>query len=189
MVVEQQFISADKFLEMAAQPEYHDRVIELVEGVIVEMPFPNPVHAAILALLTSRITVFVHESGIGQVVAGDAPFILERNLHGRDSVRGLDIAFIAQERMPKPIPSQPFAIAPDLAVEIVSPSNTALDIHLKILQLLNAGTALIWIVYPDSRTVAVHTADGAITRHEHDTLSGGDVLPGFEIRVGDIFPH
>lgn len=189
MVMERQYISADDFLEVVESPEYADRVVELVEGVIVEMPFPNPVHAVILASLTSRITVFAHGNGIGQVVAGDAPFVLVRNPHGQDTVRGLDIAFIAQERMPKPVPSQPFAIAPDLAVEIVSPSNTALDIENKTQQLLKAGTSLIWIVYPDLRSISVHTQAGATSLKENDNLSGGDVLPGFEIRVGNIFPN
>ena len=60
--------------------------------------------------------------------------------------------------------------------------------QLKVDQLLAAGTDLVWIVNPESRTVVAHTVDGALTRRENDILSGGDVLPGFEIRVGDIFP-
>jgi len=79
-------------------------------------------------------------------------------------------------------------IGPDLAVEVISPNNKAGDIHLKVLQLLNAGTRLVWLVYPENRTVVAHTTEGATTLHEDDTLSGGDVLPGFEITVGDIFP-
>ena len=68
------------------------------------------------------------------------------------------------------------------------PSNKASDTHLKVMQLMKAGTRLVWLVYPESRSVEAHTSDGAITLHESDTLSGGDVLPGFEMRVGDIFP-
>ena len=130
------------------------------------------------------------ESDIGQLFAGDAPFILERSPRGRDTLRGLDIAFIARERVPTPIPSQPFEIAPDLAIEIISPGNKPQDTQLKIRQLLDAGTkSVIWIVYPDLRSVNdPHQLDGAATLAENDILSGGDVLPGFEIRVADIFP-
>ena len=79
-------------------------------------------------------------------------------------------------------------VAPDLAVEVISPSNEAADTRLKIRQLLDAGTALVWIVYPDLRIVDAHTQDGATTLNEEDTLSGGDVLLGFEIPVREIFP-
>ena len=188
MVVKHQYISADKFMDLMHLPEYADRAVELVEGVIIDMPPPNPVHAAILANLTHLITAFAKESDIGQLFAGDAPFILERSPRGRDTLRGLDIAFIARERVPTPIPSQPFEIAPDLAIEIISPGNKPRDTQLKIRQLLDAGTKLIWIVYPDLRSVNVHTSDGAATLTESDILNGGDVLPGFEIQVADIFP-
>ena len=79
-------------------------------------------------------------------------------------------------------------VAPDLAVEVISPSNEAADIRLKIRQLLDAGTALVWIIYPNLHIVDVHTQDGATSLNAADTLSGGDVLPGFEIPVREIFP-
>ena len=119
---------------------------------------------------------------------GDAPFVLAQEPEGRDTVRGLDFAFVAKDRMPEQLPRRPLSIAPDLAVEIISPSNTAGDIEKKIQQLLEAGTALIWIVYPDLRSISVQTRDGATTLKATDTLTGGDVLPGFEISVADIFP-
>lgn len=188
MAVEQQYISADKFLDLMHLPEYVDRVVELVEGVIVDMPLPNPVHAAILVKLSSRITVFADERNIGETLAGDVPFVLKRSPHGRDTLRGVDIAFITRERMPKPMPNRPFEIAPDLAIEIVSPSNKAIDIENKTQQLLEAGTKLIWIVYPDLQSISVRTQDGANSLKESDNLSGGDVLPGLEIQVAEIFP-
>jgi len=68
-------------------------------------------------------------------------------------------------------------------------NRTAIDINKKIRQLLKAGTSLVWVVYAETRTVIVHTKSGAITLEESDVLSGGEVLPGFDIRVGDIFPE
>lgn len=79
-------------------------------------------------------------------------------------------------------------VAPDLAVEVISPCNEAADIHRKIRQLLAAGTTLVWIVYPATRTVEVHTHSGAAALERAAILKGGDVLPGFEVAVHEIFP-
>ena len=107
---------------------------------------------------------------------------------GKDTLRGLDIAYLSAERLPGVLPRSPLRVAPDLAVEIISPSNKAIDIEKKIHQLLSAGTALIWIVYPDLRSITVYTVNGASRLREDDALTGGDILPGFEVRVADIFP-
>lgn len=188
MIIDRQVIGVDEFLQIVEHPEYEDRIVELVEGDIVDMPLPNPIHAAILADLAAALTVYVQERALGRVLAGGAPFVLERNPEGKDTLRGIDIAFVSSEHLPGRLTRAPLTVAPDLAVEITSPSNTADDIEKKIQQLLNAGAGLIWIVYPDLRCVAVHTVDGSITLKESDTLSGGEVLPGFEILVGEILP-
>ena len=184
----QKYISADAFEELMAQPEYADRKLELIEGTVVEMSRTSLGHGQIVMRLGRIIGNFIDEHGLGYLTGGDAGFILERNPDGRDTMRGLDIAFIARHKSPSQLPFSLGVEAPDLAIEVLSPSNTAADIHLKIRQLLAAGTELVWIVYPESRTVVAHTVDGAWTHGADDTLSGGDVLPGFEIRVGDIFP-
>ncbi len=188
MVTKRQVISADGFLKIVGSPEYADRIVELVEGEIVEMPLPNGEHGEVLALLTVKIGNYVLENGLGRLATGDAGFVLERNPSGRDTVRGLDLAFISKAKAPAPLPNTLLEYAPDLAVEVISPSNEAADIRLKIRQLLDAGTGLVWIVYPDLRIVDVHTLDGATTLNVADSLSGGDVLPGFEVPVREIFP-
>ena len=139
-------------------------------------------------LLSVRIANYVIDNGLGIVTAAETGFILERNPDGRDTVRGLDIAFLGRARVPAVLPDNLMDVVPDLAVEVISPSNEAADIRLKIRQLLDAGTALVWIVYPDLRIVDVHTRDGARTLNTADSLSGGDVLPGFEVPVREIFP-
>ncbi|MDE2748829.1 MAG: Uma2 family endonuclease [Chloroflexota bacterium] len=190
MVIEQQLqqISADGFLKIAGRPEYADRILELVNGEIIEMPLPNGEHGEILAILTVRIGHYVLQNELGRVTTGDAGFVLERNPDGRDTVRGLDLAFVSKSKAPAPLPNTLIEFAPDLAVEVISPSNDAADIRLKIRQLLDAGTSLVWTVYPDLRIVDAHTRDGANTLNEADMLCGGDVLPGFEIPVREIFP-
>ncbi len=186
MVLEKQLISADMFLEFVDQID--DRIVELVEGVIVDMSRPGWEHGEILMLIASRIFSFVSVHNLGRVAVGDTGFVLERREDGKDTVRGLDLAFINKVKAEESVSSGWTEIAPDLAVEVISPRNEATDIQLKVLQLLNVGTSLIWVVYPESRTVVVHSVSGANTLHENDTLSGGAVLPGFELRVGDIFP-
>jgi len=188
MVAEKQYINAEKFLELAGQPQYEDRLIELVAGEIVEMSKPTGEHGEITMWLSFKIASHVFNNNLGRVTAAETGFILERNPDGRDTVRGLDIAFISKAKAPKPLSRKLVEIAPDLAVEVISPGNLAGDIHKKVRELLKAGTTLIWIVYAETRTVVVHTPAGAITHEETDILSGGAVLPGFEVRVADVFP-
>lgn len=185
MVMERQVISADGFLKIIGSSEYLDRSIELVEGEIIEMSKPSGLHGQITMLLSVKIANHVMANGLGIVTSAETGFILERNPDGRDTLRGLDIAFVRGARV---LPDQPVDVAPNLAVEVISPSNKATDIHRKIRQLLTAGTALVWIVHPETRTVEVHTRSGATTLEGDDVLSGGDVLPGFEIPVSEIFP-
>lgn len=188
MAIREQYISAEHFQDLVDAPEYQDRVLELVEGVIIEMPKPKRIHGVVVARLTMKIANHVDANDLGEVTSGDTGFVLERNDYGRDTVRGLDIAFVSKAKDLGPPDFTWYEIGPDLAVEVISPSNKADDIHLKVMQLMDAGARLVWLVYPESRTVVTHTADGAKTLREDDTLSGGDVLPGFELRVGDIFP-
>lgn len=183
-----QKISADRFIALVDSPEYADRIVELVEGEIVEMSKPTGLHGQITMRLGAKIFNHAEENGLGIVTAADTGFILESDLDGGDTVRGLDVAFIRGATAPAILPDQLVKVAPDLAVEVISPSNKATDMHRKIRQLLAAGTTLIWIVYPELRNVDVHTLDGATTLNAADTLSGGDVLPGFEIPVREIFP-
>lgn len=188
MAIQEQFISADRFLELVDMPEYQDHILELVEGELVDMPKPTRIHGVVTMRLANRIANFVDKHNLGEVSVGDPGFVLERNEYGRDTVRGLDIAFVSKTKDLGPPDFNWYDLGPDLAVEVISPSNKADDIHFKVTQLLDAGTRLIWLVYPKSRTVVSHTAEGAQTLREDDTLSGGDVLPGFELLVGDIFP-
>ena len=188
MEMERQLISVDDYLQIVEHVDYEDRVVELIQGEIVEMPLPSPIHAAVLITLSTALHNHVQASGLGRVLGGDVPFVLERNADGRDTLRGLDIAYLSTARHPGELPHRPFEIAPDLAVEIISPGNRAEDIEKKIEQLLDAGARLVWVVFPELRSVAVHSPEGTFKLKSTDMLSGGDVLPGFEIRVGDIFP-
>ncbi len=181
-------ISADEFFEMVNSPEYAHQHVELVAGEIVPMPTTNPEHSLIVGNIFALLWWFVRQHKLGRVHVGDAGVVLERHEQGRDTIRGIDIVFISYVKAPTLPQSSFLEVAPDLAIEIMSPSNTVGDTNLKINQLLRAGCPQVWIVHPDLRRVDVHSMDGMRVYREGDTLSGGDILPGFELAVSDIFP-
>ena len=188
MAIQERIITVERFQDLVDAREYQDRVIELVEGALVDMPKPTAGHGEVVSWLNIRIGSYIVENRLGRVCSGDAGFVLARNPDGGDTVRGLDFAFIANDKAAGPLDFTWYESGPDLAVEVISPSNKTADTHLKVQQLLNAGTRLVWLVYPETRTVTAHTPAGATTLNENDTLSGGDVLPGFQLPVSDIFP-
>jgi Uma2 family endonuclease len=104
-------------------------------------------------------------------------------------VRAPDLAFVCRERLPPENQPRGFwEIAPDLVVEVVSPNDTRAEIQLKVREWIEAGVRLVWVVYPDSRTVEVIRT--LLDREEltaDDTLDGGDVLPGFSCAVAELF--
>jgi Uma2 family endonuclease len=97
------------------------------------------------------------------------------------------VAFISRARQPQ-LPREGFnPIPPDLAVEVISPSDSYSDVSRKVQRYLRHGTALVWVVDPETQTVMVHTPTSAKPFGLEDTLDGGDVLPGFKLAVRDIF--
>ncbi len=105
-------------------------------------------------------------------------------------VRKADTSFIRLDRLSAAQATEEghCPIAPDLAVEVLSPNDLAYEIDRKVREFLAAGVKLVWVVNPEVRTVQVHRPEGAgAILHEQDELSGEDVLPGFRCRVGEFF--
>ena len=181
-------VTADNFLEVASLPEYVDQNIELVNGEIVSMPVTNTEHAETVGRLAVYVGWFAMQNNSGRLYVGDAGIVLERDEVDGDTVRGLDLAFVSYDKAPMRLPTRLIEIAPDLAIEVMSPSNTVGYTRRKIRQLLSMGCPQVWIVHPDLREVDVHSADGGVaTYRDGDTLDASDVLPGFTIAVSDIF--
>ena len=126
--------------------------------------------------------------GGGDVAVGDVAFVLDLP-HDRERVRGADIAFISAQRLPKGKPPEKFFHgAPDLAVEILSPSQTFANVEQKVLDYLEAGSRLVWVINPASRSATVYRATGtARLLREHEQLEGEDLLPGLSIALSGIF--
>ena len=159
---------------------------ELVAGELTTMTPAGDEHGRIAGALLVIAGGFVREHGRGAVYAAETGFRIATD---PDTVRAPDFAFVARERLPEVSAPRGFGRgAPDLAAEVVSPGDTYEAVQAKVLQWLEAGTRLVWVVTPATRTIAVH-APGRDVRMlgEADTLDGGDVLPGFSCRVAEIF--
>ena len=103
-------------------------------------------------------------------------------------MRGPDVAFIRAEKLPDSIPIGFWPVAPDLAIEVASPGNSLADLQEKAIEYLEAGTQIVWIVEPRTRSVTVYRSfsDIALLR-ENDTLTGETLLPGFALPVSSLF--
>ena len=161
---------------------------DLVRGWLTREPPAGGWHGEIGSEIGRLVANHVREHRLGRVFTAETGFVLTED---PPTVRGPDLAFVARGRLPPgPAPAGFLRLAPDLAVEIVSPSNTWTEMAAKVRDYLEAGVRLVWIVDPRSRTVTVHElgATPVITRPEAE-LTGGDVLPGFSTPVGGLFEH
>jgi len=160
------------------------RCCELIDGVLVEKTM-GYLESLLAGAILEALRGFVRPRNLGIVLGADGTLkILSRQ------VRIPDVCFIRWDRFPGgrlpqvPIPS----IAPDLAVEVLSPGNTEAEMERKLREYLEAGTELVWYVDPASRSVTVYTATGQGTILDGDaTLTGGDVLPGFTLSLRALF--
>lgn len=168
-------------------PEVPGKRFELLDGEIIEVPGANPLHGLLVELVLRLIGTHTRERNLGPVFADGTGYLLRRN---PDRVRIPDVSFVSWGRVPSEgVPDTGFwPFAPDLAVEIVSPGDRADDVHDKVREYLEAGTDLVWVLWPKRRSVSAHTPDGVARElGPDDGLDGGDVLPGFRTRVADLF--
>jgi len=167
-------------------PEVPGRQFELVDGELIEMPGAAFTHGLIAAVLYRLMFAFATERGLGITVPDGVAFVLQ---HDPAIVRVPDTAFISIDRIPEDgIPSGFFPAAPDIAVEVVSANDRANEVDAKVEQYLQAGTKLVWVVWPDAQAVTVHTPDRVARRlQSHESLDGADVLPGFVVHVEHLF--
>ncbi|HEV3263368.1 MAG TPA: Uma2 family endonuclease [Gemmataceae bacterium] len=180
--VSKKLISAEEFARMPDPPDGSQQ--ELVRGEIVTMPPPGGRHGVCCLRTGRRLGNFVEENRRGTVTCNDTGFISERD---PDTVRGPDVAYWSKERLPE-VPEGYIEIVPDLAVEVVSPSDIFSRIQKKVREYLNRGVRLVWVVDPEGRTVTVYRPlRQATILEENETLSGEDVLPGFSCPVAELF--
>ena len=159
------------------------RLCELVDGVLVEKTVG--IYESHLAVRIIHLLVgFIERYPLGIVLGADGMMRLAPGL-----VRIPDASFVSWDQLPeRRVPRVPIAdLAPDLAVEVISPSNTAREMERKLQEYLAAGVRLMWYVLPEPQEVHVYTAERHDVLTMHQELSGGDVLPGFALPLRQLF--
>lgn len=174
-------LTADEFFA-----RYENRRVELVRGVVKELPMPDMIHGFICAQMTRYVGEFVQKQGLGRVMSNDSFVRVRQN---PDSVRGADVCFISYDRLPRgPIPRGLLEVVPELVVEVRSPSDAWTEVIGKVLDYLAAGVRAVVVFNPDRQAVAVYRGD-ADEEHfslEHD-LAIPDLLPGFAVPVRTLY--
>ena len=167
-----------------AGDEHH---YELVEGELQMMSPASPNQGRYASRITVALGGYVESHQLGEVYVAEPGFALKPDPKG--TVRAPDVAFVTKERIPPAAESSGFwALAPDLAVEIISPSETAYSIDTKVEEYLRAGVRLVWLVYPDAQVVVEYAAGWQMRRLAMgDALDGGDVVPGFTMPLARLF--
>jgi Uma2 family endonuclease len=159
---------------------------ELLRGELVLVSPSGSLHAIIAATLAEILCDFVKQRKLGWVFGAEGGFHIR---HDPDTVRAPDAAFVSAGRMPASVPQGFFPGPPDLAVEVLSPNDRASEVLAKVSDWLEAGCRKVWVVDPETRSVAVYAPNVQMrVLHLADVLTDEDVLPGFQIEVRKIFP-
>lgn len=163
--------------DKAREPGRH----ELVDGEIRSVSPAGGRHGAIGMALGSLLVEWNRDRRAGTVFDSSTGFRMPNG-----NVRSPDVAFVSRDRL-HDVPEGFCPLAPDLAVEVVSPGDRPREVLDKVGEYLQAGTRLVWVVDPDTRTVAVHrTLSDVLTVAAGEALEGGAVLPGFACRPADF---
>ena len=176
------WITAEQLYEMPDDGIRH----ELLRGCLVAEPAPGRVHGRTIANIASILKTFVKSTRSGVVYAADTGFVLARD---PDTVRGPDVAFVTNERERQAGSGPPyFPGAPDLAIEVLSPSDRVREVLGKVSDYLAAGSRLVWVVDPVREEIQVFRSPFTPrVLAADDSLDGEDVLPGFSVRVSELF--
>lgn len=162
-----------------------DEPCELVEGKIVWMSPANYLHGRTMVRVSAALEAWARRSKLGRVVSGDVGFILRRN---PDTVRAPDVAYVVRERQPTREKASFFYDGPpDLAIEIVSPSQRWPELERKAREYLHAGTLAVWIVDPDDRTARIYRGADVVPLAADGELADAALLPGFALGLVDLF--
>ncbi len=154
---------------------------EYVKGELVPMAAAVIVHGKIGMNIILPLGSYVRENKLGELFSNETTFQLG------DRVVKPDVAFVMSERLTED-QFKGFPVAPDLAIEIVSPSDKQYNVTEKALAYLKAGTRLVWVIEPIAKTVMVYRSETDITLLNYeDTLTGEDVVEGFSCAVAELF--
>lgn len=181
MVHETPILTAAQFDEWAVRPENIERNFELINGEIVEKMVSDPDASMITMFLGGLLSVYVLQRKLGRVTGPDGGYHVGQNRYIPD------VGFIRQSRMPKNYEKGYIPAAPDLAIEVMSPTDSLKALHRKISHYL-AANIVVWAIYPQEYEIEVHVPGQPVrVLGINDTLSGGDLFKDFSIAVKTIF--
>jgi Uma2 family endonuclease len=174
-------MSVEEFDRLAEPDELS---YELDEGELVVMTKPRPLHNKIAERLFRALDRYLESHPVGEAFIFEYLFV-----PGPTTKRAPDVSFLRSERANKIDPNADIPGAPDLAVEVLSPNDTASAMRRKIRQYFAAGAQCVWIVYPETREVEVWRQPSQPQKvlQEADVLEDPDLLPGFALRVSTLF--
>ncbi|MEZ4521335.1 MAG: Uma2 family endonuclease [Thermomicrobiales bacterium] len=174
-------MSIEEFAEISEPGRF-----DLIRGELVNMPPAGGIHGEVAFEIGRLIGNFVVEHKLGRCYAAETGFVLNEE---DATVLAPDVAFLEASHVPPRDERHRFVPAvPDLVVEVVSPSDRIIDVNDKVTTYLDAGVRLAWVVEPVRQRVTVYTSDRrARLLIEGESLDGGDVLPGFQLPLADIF--
>ena len=159
---------------------------DLIRGELIRVAPAGAPHGKLALRIGSILLAHIDAMQLGDAYGAETGFILARD---PDVLLAPDFAYVRSDRLPPQDEQKGFMeVAPDLVVEIVSPSDLSRHVHAKVMEYLGGGVKLVWVIHPDQKEVTVFTPDRrarVLTLGEE--LDGGDVLPGFRFPLADIF--
>ena len=181
-VIGQKLLTADDLLRLYSAGVKG----ELLKGVLCETTASGGKHGEIAIALGAALLAHIRPRRLGRIAGSDSGVRLERN---PDTVREPDLAYFSAATLPLEVEVHGYyEVVPDLVVEIVSPSDRPGAIANRVAMWHRYGVAMVWAVYPATRTIAAHPLTGAAAIFgADDTLDGGGVIPGFQCPVRDLF--
>ncbi len=181
--ITERLITAEEFFRMG---EAATMGIELVDGKLVGKNMPTGHrHGHIEAMIAAILIAFMRTAKQGKVLSGEVGIFIRRN---PDAIRAADVAFISDARFTQVRSDSYLDVAPELVVEVMSSADTWSEVKQKLRDYFTAGVIMAWIVDPATESITVYNADGSAQEHTAvDMLVAETVLPGFAVRVAEIF--
>ncbi len=178
-------MTAAEFYDFVHRPENRDRIFELEQGEVVEMSMPGKRHGLVCANVSGILRNFAIATKKGYVCSNDTGVIVERD---PDTVRGPDVLFFEDATTFGDVDERFGSTPPLLAVEVLSPNDKTGKVNRRIEQQLQFGTAIVWLVDPESLSVTVYrNGRQFFVLDETDEITGEDVLPNFKCMVAEFF--
>lgn len=154
---------------------------EYVKGELISMSIPTIEHGVISSNIVTLLNIHVRQHQLGRVCTAETTFKVG------PSGRKPDVAFVSQARIPENI-RQASPVPPDLAIEVVSPTDVVYDVQEKAFEYLDAGTKMVWVIEPVSKTVTVYRSRNDIKiLTSNQTLTGEEIVENFSCSVAEIF--